>query len=232
MGEGAGDMMRQATRPYRGILGMEGGIARRYAVNRGSGPQMEEYRRLAARLTAGLSDGAAVLEIAPGPGYLAIEMARSGRVRVTGLDVSTTFVELATAAARKEGADVEFRVGDAADLPFDDGSFDLAVSQAAFKNFSRPGRALAEFHRILRPGGTAIIQDMSRDASGSEIAEEVRGMGIGAGSAVMTRVILGQLRRRAYSPAQFERLVAGSPFRTCQITTEGIGMEVRMERQE
>jgi ubiquinone/menaquinone biosynthesis C-methylase UbiE len=149
---------------------------------------------------------------------------------VTGLDVSTTFVELATTAARKAGVTVEFRVGDAADLPFGTGSFDLAVCQAAFKNFSRPARALAEFHRVLRPGGTAIVQDMSRDASGSAIAEEVRGMGIGAGSAVMTRLILGQLRRRAYSPSRFERLVAGSPFRTCEITTAGIGMEVRMEK--
>jgi ubiquinone/menaquinone biosynthesis C-methylase UbiE len=207
---------------------MEGGIARRYAVNRGSESQREEYRRQAAELTAGLEDGAAVLEIAPGPGYLAIEMARTGRFRVTGLDVSATFVELATAAARKAGVNVEFRVGDAAGLPFDTGSFDLAVCQAAFKNFSRPARALAEFHRVLRPGGTAIVHDMSRDASGSDIAEEVRGMGIGAGSAAMTRVILGQLRRRAYSPSQFERLIADSPFRTCEITTGGIGMEVRM----
>lgn len=223
-------MKRQTTKPYRGILGMEGGIARRYAVNRGTGPQMEQYRRQAAELTAGLEDGAAVLEIAPGPGYLAIEMARTGRLRVTGLDVSTTFVELAADAARKAGVEVEFRVGDAADLPFDTGSFDRAVSQAAFKNFSRPARALAEIHRVLRPGGTAIIQDMNRDASGADIAAEVRGMGIGAGAGAMTRMILGQLRRRAYSPSQFERLVADSPFRTCEITPEGIGLEVRMKK--
>jgi ubiquinone/menaquinone biosynthesis C-methylase UbiE len=222
--------MSHAAKPYRGLLGMEGGIARRYAVNRGSGPQLEGYRRQAAELTAGLEDGAAVLEIAPGPGYLAIEMARPGRLRVTGLDVSTTFVELATAAAREAGVNVEFRVGDAADLPFDSGSFDLAVCQAAFKNFSRPARALTEFYRVLRPGGIAIVHDMSLDASGSDITTEVRGMGISAGSAVVTRVILGQLRRRAYSPAQFERLVADSPFRTCEITTEGIGLEVRMTK--
>lgn len=222
--------MSKATKPYRGILGMEGGIARRYAVNRGSEPQMEENRRQASRLTADLAEGARVLEIAPGPGYLAIEMARTGRLGVTALDASATFVELAATAAREANVNVEFRLGDAADLPFDDDSFDLAVSQAAFKNFARPERALAEFHRVLRPGGTAVIQDLSRDASGSDIADEVRGMGIGAASAVMTRVILGQLRRRAYSPAQFERLVGDSPFRTCEITTEGIGMEIRMEK--
>lgn len=223
-------MRSQATKPYRGILGMEGSTARRYAVNRASGQQMEGYRRQAAELTAGLPDGAAVLEVAPGPGYLSIEMARLGRVRVTGLDASATFVELAADAARKAGVAVEFRLGDAAALPFDTGSFDLVVCQAAFKNFSRPGRALAEFHRVLRPGGTAVIHDMTRDASGAAIAEEVRTMELGAGSAAMTRLILGQLRRRAYSPSQFERMVAASPFRTCEITTKGIGMEITMKK--
>lgn len=225
-------MMRQASKPYRGLVGMEGGIARRYANVRRSGKQQEMYRRQAAELTAGLGDGAAVLEIAPGPGYLAIEMARGGHLRVTGLDVSTTFVELATTAAREAGVGVEFRVGDAADMPFDAGTFDLAVSQAAFKNFSRPGRALEEIHRVLRPGATAIIQDMNRDATASGIAGEVKDMDLGPGSAAMTKMILSQLRRRAYSPSQFERLVADSPFRTCQITTEGIGMEVRMTKAD
>jgi ubiquinone/menaquinone biosynthesis C-methylase UbiE len=210
---------------------MEGGIARWYANLRRSEKQLELYRHQAAELTAGLGDGAEVLEIAPGPGYLAIEMARTGRVRVTGLDASTTFVELASTAARQAGVDVEFRVGDAADMPFGADTFDLTVSQAAFKNFSRPARALEEIHRVLRPGGTAIIQDMNRDVSASDIADEVKGMGIGRGSAAMTKVTLSQLRRRAYSPAQFERLVADSSFRTCEITTEGIGLEVRMKKQ-
>jgi ubiquinone/menaquinone biosynthesis C-methylase UbiE len=217
-------------KPYRGLLGMEGGIARWYANQRRSPEQLQECRRQAAQLTAGLGDGAEVLEIAPGPGYLAIEMARDGRLRVTGLDVSTTFVELATAAAREARVGVEFRTGDAANMPFGDGVFELAVSQAAFKNFSRPGRALAEIHRVLRPGGTAVIQDMNRDTTASAIAGEVRGMGLGPGSAAMTRVVLGQLRHRAYSPSQFERLVAESPFRTCEISTDGIGMEVRLRK--
>jgi hypothetical protein len=39
------------------------------------------------------------------------------------------------------------------------------------------------------------------------------------------------LRRRAYSPARFERLAAASPFMTCEISTEGIGLEVRLTKQ-
>ncbi|PSK65163.1 hypothetical protein B0E53_02902 [Micromonospora sp. MH33] len=63
--------------PKRKLLPeMEGATARWYARNRGSAAQLAEYRRQAARLAEGLPAGAAVLEVAPGPGYLA---ARSGR---------------------------------------------------------------------------------------------------------------------------------------------------------
>jgi ubiquinone/menaquinone biosynthesis C-methylase UbiE len=224
-------MTGQPTKPHRGLIPMEGGIARRYADLRRSDKQMALYRRQAEEFTAGLGAGAEVLEVAPGPGFLSIEMARTGRVRVVGIDASTTFVELAAAAARASGVDVDFRAGDVADMPFDADSFDLVVTQAAFKNFSRPARALEEMHRVLRPGGTAIVQDMSKDASTAAIAEEVKGMGVGRVNAAMTRVILSRLRRRAYTPSQFAQLVAESPFGTCQLRSHGISLEVRCTKQ-
>src|SRR6267143_3796290 len=152
---------------------MEGPVARWYAKVRGSQSQLEAYRKQAAELTAGLPDGATVLEVAPGPGYLAIEMAGSGRVRVTALDISHTFVQIAGDNAHTAGVSVDFRQGDVASMPFADGSFDLVVCQAAFKNFTLPRTALAEMHRVLRAGGTAVIQDMSRDATHADIGAEV-----------------------------------------------------------
>src|SRR5437879_9700790 len=148
---------------------MEGPIARWYTRLRSSGSQMEEYRKQASRLTDGLPSGAGVLEVAPGPGYLAIEMARLGRCRVTGLDISRTFVEIATEHARQAGVSVDFRRGDVASLPFEAESFDLIVCQAAFKNFAQPVRALDEMHRVLRGGGAAVIQDMNRETPGAAI---------------------------------------------------------------
>ena len=74
---------------------MEGPIARWYARVRGTERQLAQYRRQASEITAGLPAGARVLEVAPGPGYLAVEMARPGRLQVTGLDISSTFVEIA-----------------------------------------------------------------------------------------------------------------------------------------
>lgn len=71
-------------------------------------------------MTRGLPDGADVLEVAPGPGYFAIEMERLGQVHVTGLDISHTFVEIASSNARQAGVDVIFRQGDASQMPFGD----------------------------------------------------------------------------------------------------------------
>ena len=211
---------------------MEGPIARWYARVRGTRSQLAAYREQARRLTDGLPDGTRVLEVAPGPGYLAIEMARLGTFHVTGLDISHTFVEIASDNARRAGVAVEFRQGDAARMPFESESFDLVVCQAAFKNFTLPRRALAEMYRVLRAGGTAVIQDMSKDATHADIEDDVRDMDLGRFSAFTTKATLEMLKRRAYSSGQFERLAAESPFRTCEITTEGIGLQVQLKKEQ
>jgi ubiquinone/menaquinone biosynthesis C-methylase UbiE len=209
---------------------MEGPMARWYARQRGSGDQIEQYRRQAVELAAELAAGSAILEVAPGPGYLSIELARLGRFTVTGLDISRTFVEIARDGARQAGVSVDFRHGDVVRMPFQDGSFDLIVCQAAFKNFTRPVDALNEMHRILRTDGMAVIQDMSSDASTADIAGEVKRMELSPTNAFFTRSTLAMLRRRAYSPAEFKQLVARSAFRTGDVRTEGIGLEVRLHR--
>jgi ubiquinone/menaquinone biosynthesis C-methylase UbiE len=209
---------------------MEGLVARWYARIRGTGSQIEAYRKEAQRLTTSLPAGARVLEVAFGPGYLAIEIARLERFQVTGLDISHTFVKIAGRNAKEGGVTADFHQGDAAAMPFEAGSFDLIVCQAAFKNFVHPGGALSEMHRVLRDGGAAVIQDLTRDASHADIEREVGAMRLGRLSSLTTKATLEMLKRRAYSPAKFERLAAESPFATCSIRTEGLGLEVRLEK--
>ena len=225
-------MQTTETRRWR-IQGpeMEGPVARWYARVRGTEAQLDAYRKQARELTKGLTKRARVLEVAPGPGYLAIEMARGGDFGVTGLDISRTFVEIATDNARRAGVAVDFRQGDVARMPFESESFDLIVCQAAFKNFALPHTALAEMHRVLRVGGTAVIQDMSHDATHVDIEREVDAMKLDAFRSFTTRATLEMLKRRAYSPARFVSLVATSPFRTCEIATEGIGLEVQLKKE-
>jgi ubiquinone/menaquinone biosynthesis C-methylase UbiE len=232
MGGGAVPVETGRRKRFR-VPEMEGATARRYARLRGTASQLAAYRAQAVQLTDGLPSGADVLEVAPGPGYLAIELARLGRFHVTGLDISRSFVEIAGDNARRAAVRVDVRHGDAASMPFDDASFDLIVCQAAFKNFTQPRKALDEMHRVLRAGGTAVIQDLSRDASRADIDHEVRQMGLGRLSALMTRWILAtMLRRRAYTPARFERLAADSAFGGGQVRTEGISLEVRLTKRE
>jgi len=206
---------------------MEGRTAHWYARQRGSKNQLLAYGRQAGLLTAGLPAGAAILEIAPGPGYFAVELARRG-YRVSGLDISHTMVQIATERARRAGLTVDFRHGDAARLPFPDDGFELIVCQAAFKNFREPVAALDEMHRVLRPGGVAVIQDLNRSATRAEIAADVRGMGLSPVNAAVTRATLGWLRRRAHPAAEFTRLAARSAFGGCRISSDGLSLEVRL----
>lgn len=214
---------------YKG-LPMEGIIARWYARIRRTSSQIDMWRKQAAQLTSDLPDGAEILEVAPGPGYFAIEMARLNRFHVTALDISHTFVDIASANARQAEVSVTFRQGDASHMPFAKGSFDLIICQAAFKNFSQPGKVIDEMYRVLRNGGTAIIQDMRNDAPDRAIRDEVDSMRLGAVNAFMTRQALTGLRRRAYTKEQFKRLAIESAFGGCEIEASGVGMEIRMKK--
>ncbi len=222
-------MTEKQQKGYKG-LAMEGIVARWYAGIRRSGSQIEDWGKQAAHLTGGLPDGADVLEVAPGPGYFAIEMARLDRLHVTGLDISHTFVEIARENARQARVSVDFQQGNASSMPFAEGSFDLIICQAAFKNFSQPGKAIDEMYRVLRAGGTAVIQDMRKDAPDATIREELNSMQLAPVNAFMTGWTLRMLRRRAYTKEQFERLATASAFGGCEIETSGIGIEVRLKK--
>ena len=85
------------------------------------------------------------------------------------VDISKTFVEIAQRNAAQEGVAPHFELGNAAALPLADATADPEVCRAAFKNFTEPVKALKEMRRVLRPGGTALLIDMRRDAPMSEV---------------------------------------------------------------
>jgi hypothetical protein len=85
-------------------------------------------------------------------------------------------------------------------------------------------------HRVLRAGGRAVIQDLRKEASEADIDLEVENQNVGAVSGFISKRILAWLRNRAYSASHFESLVAESNFRTCAIRSDGIGLEVRLEK--
>lgn len=222
-------MLAQSARkpkPFKGV-GMEGPIASWYAKN--TAAALPDMRRTAGEIAASLDPGYWVLEVAPGPGYLAVELARMG-LTVTAVDISRSFVRIGQDYAARTGVRVDFRQGDAAALPFAHESFDAVVCRAAFKNFSDPQGALCEMRRVLRPGGQALLMDMRHDATDAGIDEEVRKLRLGPVGAFMTRGALRSLRKRAYSQAQFERMIAAAGFSAHEINAGPIGFDIRMFR--
>jgi ubiquinone/menaquinone biosynthesis C-methylase UbiE len=221
-------MTAAAEKGYRG-MGMEGSIARWYEKN--SRKDLDEFRRTAERLKPYLPDGGDVLEIAPGPGFLAIEMARDNRFRVTGLDVSKTFVELARKNATEERVLVQFREGNASAMSFAENSFDLLICRAAFKNFSEPEKALREMHRVLRPGGVGVIIDLRRDVPMSEIERYVGGMHLSAMNRFVTLLTFRfMLLKRAYTKPELGKMLAGAGFKKASVRLAEIGMEAWFEK--
>jgi ubiquinone/menaquinone biosynthesis C-methylase UbiE len=221
--------MTRTTKPYKGPA-MEGMVASWYARNtRGDA----RFRQSAEALTAGLPAGARVLEVAPGPGYLAIAIAKRGDFRVSGLDISASFVGIARANARAAGLDIDFQQGNASALPYPDASFDLVVCQAAFKNFTDPLGALDEAYRVLEPGGRASILDLRKEASLEEVDAEVARMRLSRWNALWTRWTFRTfLLRNAYSEDALRRLVARSRFGGGEVRRDGIAFELRLAREE
>jgi ubiquinone/menaquinone biosynthesis C-methylase UbiE len=216
-----------STKAFKGPA-MEGRIAAWYARNTRGDPR---HRATAETLTAGLAPGARVLEVAPGPGYLAIEIARRGAFRVNGLDISTSFVSIAQENAKQAGVDVDFKLGNASAMPFQDESFDLVVCQAAFKNFTDPLGALNETWRVLGPGGRAVIHDLRKETTLDEVRHEVQQMGLSWLSTRWTRLTFRFfLLKNAYTEPALQDLVARSSFRSGEILRNGIGFELRLSK--
>jgi ubiquinone/menaquinone biosynthesis C-methylase UbiE len=219
--------MASALKAYKG-MGMEGGIARWY--DRTTRKDMPEFKALAAQIAALAGPHDSVLEVAPGPGFLSIELARRG-LRVRAIDISKTFVEIATRNAAAEGAAVQFQVGNAAALPVEDASVDFVVCRAAFKNFTEPVKALAEMRRVLRPGGTGLLIDMRRDASVAELKRFVDGLGVNLLNRwFMMLTFRGLLMRRAYPLAEIRRMIAEAGWGEPRIEVSLTGFEAWMKK--
>lgn len=217
---------------FKGV-GMEGPIATWYAKN--TAKDINRHQELAKRLAGSLPAGSRVLEVAPGPGYFCIALAKisgqkAANYQITGLDISKSFVEIAQQKAAEAGVKVDFRLGNASNMPFDDASFDFIVCQAAFKNFSQPVKAITEMYRVLRSSGTALIIDLSRDASQEAITREVNGMGLHGLNRWLVRMSFYGLLKRAYTKQEMAAMAALTPFRTCEINESGIGFEVWLKK--
>lgn len=110
---------------------------------------------------SGVTAQARVLDVASGPGYVAMAFAPKCRA-VVGIDATDRLVARARAEAARRGiANVTFMLGNVERMPFGAGEFDLAACRFAFHHFAHPRAVLAEMARVLRPGARMVIVDMT-----------------------------------------------------------------------
>jgi ubiquinone/menaquinone biosynthesis C-methylase UbiE len=212
---------------YKG-MGMEGGVARWY--DRTTRRDMAEFRALAARIATVVPVAGAVLEVAPGPGFLSIELARRG-LDVRAVDISKTFVEIARRNAAAEGVEARFEQGNASALPAQNASVDFVVCRAAFKNFSEPVKALAEMRRVLRPGGTALVIDLRPDTPMEEIGKHVDGLGVNWLNRMFVRFTFrSMLLKRAYRIEEMDRMAREAGWTEPQIDSSSLGFEAWLRK--
>ncbi|MGH2387502.1 MAG: class I SAM-dependent methyltransferase [Chloroflexota bacterium] len=106
------------------------------------------------------SSAACVLDLATGPGYVAMYFAERCR-EVTGIDLTAAPLELANRMRdQRDQANLRFEQGDVARLPFSEGSFDVVICRFALHHMLEPRAALAEMARVCRAGGVAAVEDL------------------------------------------------------------------------
>ena len=121
------------------------------------------WRRKVAKAVA-KSAPKTILDLATGTADLAITMAKHNpQARLIGLDISEKMLEIGKSKIKKQNLEnqIELRFGDAANLPFEDNSFDVATVAFGVRNFEDLGKGLSEIHRVLKPNGEVVILEFS-----------------------------------------------------------------------
>jgi len=127
--------------------------------------QDNRWRRVAVDLAC--PGRGRALDVATGTGDIALELARNTD-SVVGLDLCPEMLNRGQIKTEKKGFSdsVDFIVGDALALPFNDNSFDCALNGFALRNVADINLFLAELRRVVKPGGHVVCLELVRPASG------------------------------------------------------------------
>jgi demethylmenaquinone methyltransferase/2-methoxy-6-polyprenyl-1,4-benzoquinol methylase len=136
--------------------------------------QDAHWRRITA--AAARPQGASVLDVAAGPGNVAVELVRQGAAQVTALDLSFNML---WEGARRGHIGISWVNGDALSLPFRDETFDAITISFGLRNVPDPEAAVAEFARVTRPGGRLVVCEFA-DPTWAPFREVYRRYLIGA----------------------------------------------------
>jgi 2-polyprenyl-3-methyl-5-hydroxy-6-metoxy-1,4-benzoquinol methylase len=162
----------------------------------------------------------AVVDVACGHGDL-MAMAAARGASASGIDLAEGMVE----AARSAHPGLQFRVGDAEDLPFDDASQEAVVGGFILNHLPHPGRCAAECARILRPGGRVAFAVWDRPERARLVA--LLGDAIDrAGGDRTAGVPEGPDDFRFADPAEMRALLEGAGLEEVRVQTHELSIEV------
>ena len=207
-------------------LGIEGEKAKYYnQMTRDH--RIGEMKEQAKEVAKYIKDGDSVLEVAPGAGYLSIELSKLGRYKITGMDISKDLVEIASRNAKEAGVEIDFRQGNVSRMPFNANEFDFIICVLSFKNFKEPLKALEEMHRVLKSGGTALIMDLNRQASMKVTKKVAENMGLKG----LNAYIAGAIQRSgAYTRKDFETFISQTKFKDFEIRDSTMGFSIYLKK--
>lgn len=126
-----------------------------------SNPWVSDEQRIARLVSAArLSGTERVLDIATGPGYIAEAFAKNSR-EVVGMDLTEAMLAIARARTAEHGVrNISFGTGDAQNLPFDAGQFDVVVCRLALHHVQQPAKVISGMARVCRRDGIVLVEDI------------------------------------------------------------------------
>jgi SAM-dependent methyltransferase len=117
--------------------------------------------------------GERILDLSTGTGWTSRVVARRGAM-VIGVDIAPDLLDAARAKANEEMLPIDYQLGDAEDLPFEDGAFDAVVSTVGIMFASRPDAAAAELARVCRAGGRIALTTWTPDGGVGKMFDVMR----------------------------------------------------------
>lgn len=132
------------------------------------GAFVDETETRCAFTLLGPRPGERILDVGCGTGYFSLKLAAQAAL-VTGVDLSQAMLTVARRRATEERRSIDFLRAAGESLPFDDGSFDAAITMATLEFVDDPEKVLGEMLRVTRPGGRVVVGVINRDSPWGEL---------------------------------------------------------------